>query len=281
MVALPPRPTQVIIDRIYRAYEQAEAAENPGMYLGRIGSSFLGEACIRKGWLGWRGYSRETFEGRMLRLFGTGHWQEARIVDDLRKAGFEVFDKQEDGSQFAFGDSTGHFVTKMDGVIKGVPDSEKTPHALEIKTHNKASFEQLVKKGVEYSKPVHWGQVLSTMEFSKLTRTIYVGVCKDDERIYVERIKEDKPAQKKLTEKIITLVTAKMRPAGISDKADSFDCKFCSQKAVCLKQVAPLRHCRTCRSAVPSAEGTWTCEKAGTTLSLEEQKAGCPAYEEL
>lgn len=281
MVALPPRPAQVIVERIYKAYEVLEAQENPGLYLGRIGSSFLGEPCVRKGWLEWRGYARETFEGRMLRLFGTGHWQEARVIEDLRRAGFTVWDKTEDGKQFEFSDSTGHFVTKMDGVLRGVPDSENTPHVLEIKTHHKKSFDELLKKGVQVAKPVHWGQVLSTMEYSKLTRTIYVGVCKDDERIHVERIKEDKPAQKKIDEKIVKFVEARMRPAGISDNPDNFECKYCAQREVCFKKAAPLRHCRTCEHAVPSFEGTWVCSLRDTELSLEEQKAGCEDYQEL
>jgi hypothetical protein len=41
----------------------------------------------------------------MLRLFGTGHWQEDRIVKDLRDAGFSVWDKQDDGKQFAFSET--------------------------------------------------------------------------------------------------------------------------------------------------------------------------------
>ena len=97
MVAIPPRPEQQVIDRIYQTYKRGEPAE---LYLGRLGSSFIGEECVRRIWLDWRGFAREEFEGRMLRLFGTGHWQEARIVEDLRRAGFQVWDKTEQGQQF-------------------------------------------------------------------------------------------------------------------------------------------------------------------------------------
>jgi hypothetical protein len=47
----------------------------------------------------------------MLRLFETGHLQEERIVEDLRRAGFAVWDKREDGRQFEFIDETGQFIT--------------------------------------------------------------------------------------------------------------------------------------------------------------------------
>ncbi len=279
MVALPPRPEQQIINRIYTAYEKEKA--DPELYLGRLGSSFIGTECIRQIWLEWRGFSRESFSGRMLRLFDTGHQQEARIVADLRRAGFAVWDKRDDGKQFEFTDETGHFVTKMDGVIKGVPEAEKTAHALEIKSHNKDSFAALLKKSVEYSKPEHYAQVQITMSLSKLPRTLYVAVNKDNEQLYVERVKEDKPYQEKLKTKIIKLTEARMRPAGISDDASSFGCKFCGMKEVCTRKVEPLRHCRTCRMCSPGAEGKWVCELNNYTLSIDQQRLGCEHYEGL
>jgi len=279
MVALPPRPEQQIIDRIYAAIEKEKADSE--IYLGRLGSSFIGEECIRKIWLDWRGFSREKISGRMLRLFDTGHQQEARIVADLRRAGFAVWDKQDNGKQFEFSDETGHFVTKMDGVIKDVPESEKTAHALEIKTHNKDSFASLVKKTVEYAKPEHYAQVQITMALAGLTRTLYVAVCKDNEQFYVERIKEDKKSQDKLKTKIIKLTEARMRPAGLSDDASSFGCKFCGHKDVCTRKVEPLRNCRTCRMCYPGQSGTWVCELNNHTLSFDQQRLACEHYEGL
>ena len=144
MVAFPPRPEQQVIDRIYSAIQKEKA--DTSLYLGRLGSSFIGEECVRQIWLGWRGFARESFDGRMLRLFETGHLQEARIVEDLRRAGLAVWDKQESGNQYEYADDSGHLITKIDGIIKDVPDCEKTPHLLEIKTHNKNSFSALTKR---------------------------------------------------------------------------------------------------------------------------------------
>lgn len=278
MVAIPPKPEQQIINRIYAAIQKEKA--DPDLYLGRLGSSFIGEECIRQIWLDWRGFAREQFEGRMLRLFETGHLQEARIVEDLRRAGFAVWDKQEDGRQYEFTDESGHFITKVDGVVKDVPESEK-PHVLEVKTHNKNSFSSLVKKGVQEVKPTHYSQMQISMALGGFTRALYVAVCKDDEQFYVERIREDEAEQKKLKAKIIKLTEARLRPAGISDDGSSFGCKFCSMKAVCIKEAEPLRHCRTCTMCTPGQEGKWVCELNKHTLTLDEQRKGCEHYEAL
>jgi hypothetical protein len=278
MVAIPPKPEQQIINRIYAAIQKERA--DTDLYLGRLGSSFIGEECVRQIWLSWRGFAREQFEGRMLRLFETGHLQEARIVEDLRRAGFAVWDKREDGRQFEFGDPTGHFITKVDGIIKDVPEHEK-PHVLEIKTHNKNSFSSLVKKGVQEAKPTHYAQVQISMALGGFTRALYVAVCKDDEQFYVERVREDAVEQEKLKAKITKLTEARLRPAGISDDGSSFGCKFCSMKAVCVKEAEPLRHCRTCAMCTPGAEGKWVCELNKETLSINRQRLGCEHYEAL
>jgi hypothetical protein len=278
MVAIPPKPEQQIINRVYAAIQKEKADSD--LYLGRLGSSFIGEECIRQIWLDWRGFAREQFEGRMLRLFETGHLQEDRIVRDLRRAGFAVWDKREDGTQYEFTDTTGHFITKVDGIIKDVPESEK-PHVLEVKTHNKNSFSGLVKKGVQDAKPTHYSQVQISMALGGFTRALYVAICKDDEQYYVERVKADENEQAKLKQKVIKLVEARLRPAGISDDGSSFGCKFCSMKAVCTKEAEPLRHCRTCAMCTPGQEGKWVCELNKHTLTMDEQRKGCEHYEAL
>lgn len=281
MAAIPPRPEQEIINRMYASYEKKEAENKPGIYLGRLGSSFIGEECIRQIWFDWRGFAREGFGGRMLRLFETGHQQEDRIVKNLRDAGFEVWAVDSEGRQFEAVDETGHFITKVDGVIKNVPGSEDKPHILEIKTHNKNSFAGIVKKGIKESKPMHYAQVQISMALKKQDRALYVALCKDDEQFYVERVKEDKAEQAKLQKKIISLVDARMRPAGISDDASSFGCKFCSMKAVCLKEEPPIKTCRSCNMSRPAENGTWVCDLTGNELTQLQQQAACSEYEAL
>jgi hypothetical protein len=94
-------------------------------------------------------------------------------------------------------------------------------------------------------------------------------------------VKQDKTEQSKLLKKIEKLYTAKLRPAGISDDGTSFGCKFCDMKAVCTKEVEPLKHCRSCSMCVPGQEGKWVCELNNDTLSIERQRQGCEHYEAL
>ena len=278
MVMIPPRPEQQLIDRIYKTYEDKEAKK--GFYLGRLGASFLGEECLRKTWLSWRAYAQSQFGGRMLRLFSTGHAQEDRIVADLKAAGLEVWEKDPlTGEQFQYIDETGHFIVKLDGIAKGVPESEKTPHVLEIKTHNKNSFSGVQKHGVLKSKPEHYVQVQAGMLFSGIKRGLYVALCKDDEQFYVERIHPDAAVQAEASKKILRLVNATIRPAGISPDGEGFGCKYCDMKEVCTGRTAPLRTCRSCVHADPArVTGEWVCGLLGAPLSKEAQKQTCPEY---
>jgi hypothetical protein len=277
MVMIPPRPEQAIINAAYAHFE-AEDAKRP-LYLGRLGASFIGKECIRQIWLDWRGYARVKFSGRMLRLFETGHQQEARIIADLRNAGLTVHDVNAEGNQFEFTDETGHLVCKVDGVATAVPESTK-PHVLEAKSHNKNSFGGL-KKGVQKAKPEHYTQVQTGMVLSGLERGLYVSVCKDDEQLYVEKVRPDKPLQQKILQRTKDLVAARLRPVGISDDGESFGCKYCDMKEVCTGRAAPLRHCRTCQHARPVSGGLWHCEHLDQNLTPDLQRMGCSDYSVL
>ena len=277
MAALPKSEHQMV----EQIYEGVREAETKPFRLSRLGASSIGEECPRAVWLNWRGFDEKEFDGRMLRLFRTGHLQEDRVLADLRRAGYEVWSHQEDGEQFTYTDPTGHVVAKLDGVIKGIPGAEKTPHDLEIKTHSKKSFMEVEKKGVEAAKPMHFYQMQLGMSLSGgLERALYVALCKDDERFYVERIKIDPEAVVRLNTKITSLLNAELTPAGISDDGGAFGCKWCDMRAVCVGEKAPLRHCRTCVNCRPlPTAGQWLCEFDGNVLSAEEQLAGCSNYE--
>jgi hypothetical protein len=280
MAAIPKPPAQELIDRIYKSYEAKEAKKE--LRLSRLGASSIGDECLRSIWLNWRAYAVSQFSGRMLRLFGTGHWQEARIVADLRAAGLEVWETQPNSEdQIEFIDETGHFICKVDGIVKGVPESREKPHNLEIKTHNKSSFAGLVKNGVEKSKPNHYTQMQSGMRLSGLARSLYVAVCKDDEQFHIERVREDKAEQQRIESRVIKLVNATIKPARISEDPDSFSCKFCDMKAVC-HGAEPLRTCRSCVHVSPATvKGEWFCTLHSHLLSKDEQLSACAEYEVL
>jgi CRISPR/Cas system-associated exonuclease Cas4 (RecB family) len=278
MVNIPSTIGDQIVTRIYEGYEKAD--KSPHIYLGRLGSSSIGDECLRRIWFDWRAFEREEFEGRMLRLFGTGHWQEERVVEDLRRAGYSVWDLDENGKQHQAVDKSGHFITKLDGVIKGVPN-HKEPHILEIKTHNKLSYNATVKHGIVKNKPQHYAQMQITMYLKKIKAGIYLSVCKDDERIHIERIEADTKVQQTLVKRIKSLIDATLIPAGISDDAGSFGCKFCSFKKVCVKEEPPLKNCRTCTMCKPIKEGRWMCDLNKQVLTFKQQRKACSEYEAI
>jgi len=275
-----PHPEESMIDRIYESYEKEDRGKE--LYLARIGASSIGEECLRSLWLSWRAYDDKKFGGRMLRLFQTGHLQEDRIIADMRRAGYDVWSHDEDGKQFTYTDETGHFVCKLDGVVKGVPGAEKTPHDLEVKTHSKKSYEELKKKNVEKAKPLHYAQMQAGMLFSGINRALYVALCKDDEDYHIERLRPDEAAQQKVRDKIITLVNASIPPQGISTDGGAFGCKWCDMRAVCVGEKEPIRTCRSCVHAeVVKKDGIWACGLTGEVLSQDAQRTTCDNYEVL
>ena len=84
-----PKDISVLSDKIYEAYKK-EVADKP-QRLSRIGASGVGKECVRAIWFDWRGATKPEFPGRILRLFETGHQQEARVLADLERAGLKVW----------------------------------------------------------------------------------------------------------------------------------------------------------------------------------------------
>ena len=108
----------------------------------------------------------------------------------------------------------GIFGGSMDGACLGVPDAPKTWHCLEYKTHSLKSFNALVSKGVKEAKPEHWAQMQCYMNWAGLERALYVAVCKDDDRLHLERIDADKTAAKALMERAQRIIEAPTPPEG-------------------------------------------------------------------
>jgi hypothetical protein len=268
-----------VIDRIYRAIEQKERNK---FRLTRVGASGIGEECLRAVWYSWRGYAKEEFDGRMLRLFRTGHLQEDRIVNDLKLAGYQVWEKDETtGEQWTYNDETGHFVAKLDGVIRGIEGAEKTPHTLEIKTHSKKSFDEVVKYGVERSKQMHFDQMMSGMLFSGIHRALYVALCKDNEQYHVVRLVFDPTKGDALAAKISSIIRASMPPARISESDTYQGCRGCKMKGVCKEKAAPIRTCRSCQHVEAIQGGVWMCGLLKNELTADDQLKACEHYEVL
>lgn len=226
-----------------------------------LGGSQIGRECDRALFYQFRHVDRPVFDGRVLRLFETGDREESRIVSNLRAIGVTVWDKDpETGKQIAFSEFGGHFSLSLDGVGEGFTES-KRPHTLEFKTMNDKNFRALKQKGVEQSKPVYWAQCQVGMHLSGIDRCAFIAVNKNDDEIYMERIRYDKSTGKALVERAEAIIFADKPPAKLSNDPSYFACKFCEFRHVCHEGKLPEVNCRTCAHATPERDGTWSCAK--------------------
>lgn len=256
------------------AAEELEGSKTPS---GFLGGSIIGTPCPRRLWYTYRqAYPwRNNVSGRMLRLFKTGHRQEAVVVEGLKKAGFEVSEVAEDGEQWGSKAINGHLALRLDGLV--TMDDGGTA-ALEIKTHNKRSFSDLVKHGVVSSKPQHAAQMQLGMCLMGLDWALYVAICKDDETLYAEWLEHDQGQSDRLLSKAERIIYSDEAPHRISDSIDSPTCRMCPYRDPCHIGSEPSRNCRTCLHSQPSDDGQWYCSFHQKMLTREEERAGCEKH---
>ncbi len=277
MVALP-NPT---VDAIYAAYER----DNEPWLRQHIGGSDIGRQCDRRIWLTFRwAQTSEKIGGRILRLFKTGHREEARLIDDLRNAGVQVWDRDEKtGKQIEYTGLDGHLVVHLDAVVLDLPERPNVPHLLEVKTSNKKNFDKLegvnskgevdpTKRGVEKNKPEHFQQMQLCMGLAGLTRALYLVTCKDDERIYAERVRFDDKVFKALLLRAQRIIKTQSAPDRINKDPSFYVCKFCPLTDLCHGTQMPEKNCRTCIHSEPGPGGTWACNNG------RDMKPGCAEH---
>ena len=269
-----PDPFPLTVAAIYAAYEK-ERDDTERTYLG---ASTLKSDCDRALWLSFRWISApETFDGRKLRLFATGHREEERMVDDLRRAGVTV-DAIDPGTgeQWSVQALGGHFRGHLDGIVVGVPEAPETRHVLECKTHSEKSFKDLVKKGVTLSHPAHWRQMQVYMHLRGLTRALYVAHNKNTDDLHVERVEYDAPGALEIMARVQRVIQA-AEPAGRVNDTGSYPCTLCGHAPLCFSSAWPRTHCRSCLHATP-IDGGWLCERHNQMLDVPTQRVGCPHH---
>lgn len=236
-----PEPQTTIAALIDAAHEARSEAPRPHM-----GCSQLGHPCDRWLWLSFRWAVQPEFSGRILRLFRRGHREEATIVEDLRAIGITITHTGADQSRVDLG---AHVAGSIDGVIEsGVPEAPKKRHIAEFKTHSKKSFDELEKLGVEKAKPLHFVQMQLYMLGTGIDRALYVAVCKDDDRIYTERVRFDEATARKYQERGHRLALADRMPPPISTDPAWYQCKFCPAYGIVCHREQGVNHDRATRN---------------------------------
>lgn len=271
-----PEPIHQTVGQVLAWYERQAALEGPRPYLG---GSEIGNPCERALWLSFRWAKLKKFDGRMLRLFNTGHREEPRIVNELRAIGCQVWDTDpKTGNQWEVVGCSGHMKGHLDAKILGLPEAPKTAHLGEFKTHNEKSFKELKDKGLAKAKPKHLAQMIYYMGKEKLERGLYYAVNKNTDEIYVERIEFDRQEFERLEARGARVIAANEPPPRISERESWYECKLCDYHSLCHGTEAPQANCRTCAHSTPVDGGTWTCEQYNCDLPYEGQRAGCDSH---
>lgn len=262
-----PDPVNTIATMIDQYHASKKSKPRPHM-----GVSLLGHHCDRWLWINFRWAVVEDFGGRILRLFRRGHKEEDVIISDLRNIGVDIRSSQK---RVDFGN---HVSGSLDGVIeKGVPEAPKARHVAEFKTHSKKSFDDMVKNGVEKSKPMHFIQMQVYMHGTSINRALYLAVCKDDDRIYTERVKYDKKVAEDAIIRGKRIAMSDRMPEPCSADPSWYQCKFCPAHSFCHKAEPTKRvNCRTCAHSTAMADSTWRCERHDADNIPEDfQHEGC------
>lgn len=196
----------------------------------RLGLSQCGHKCPRYLWYCHHGYSGEQPEGRILRLFHLGNLLEDQTIADLRATGCIVHSQQRQVN-FEYEDIA--LTGSIDGIIEGLVEAPKTPHLFEHKTASLKKYNELMKKGYrEWNESYYW-QVQFYMLGLKLKRAAVFVYCKDDSRLYMERISLDKDATIDRLRDVFRAISMDTEPERSCPRADWWEAKFCTFYGVC------------------------------------------------
>ena len=222
-----------------------------------LGASLLGHPCDRYLWLSFRWAIASDFPGRILRLFRRGQLEEETVIKDLKLIGCKINERQ---TSINFGS----FISgSCDGIIDaGFPGYEDKRFVLEIKTHSKKSFDDLLKKGLYNAKEQHFIQMQVYMLGLQINRGLYYAVCKDDDRIYTEIIQIDQPLAEKYVNRGKKISTSDYMPEPLSADPSWYQCKMCSFHEFCHEtKLTKEVNCRTCALSTATTNSVFTCAR--------------------
>lgn len=245
--------------------------------------SALGQACDRYLWLHYRRAVTEPWPGRMLRLVRRGQREEETIVSDLTAAGVDLAHYGDDQTEVSFGPLRGHIDALVNG---GIPEAPKELAIAEFKTYNLRRFEELEKKGLQEQEPRYYVQVQCYMRMVSATgpkrnRCLFVAVCKDDDRMHVERIPLDPVFADSQLERGKGIALSEEIPPRISEKPDWYACKYCAMHDFCHLTHAMSAErvcCRNCANVTVHENGDFYCEKYGAAVPPGKQFNEYPCH---
>jgi hypothetical protein len=232
-------PYPAIIERIHAHLSRPEDQEVPERVL-RI--SRVGE-CVRLLWAERRGIVSPTlFEPRMRLLFRLGNVIEEEVVELLKATGYPVTGRQKTvtaglGGGYAL---EGH----IDGKLILNPKREVGWTLLEVKSSNARRFDELESVGYEAWNARYGDQIHAYMGAGNFPNAIVIVYCKDDSRLYVEKIWRDAERFERLRAKALEVLTSEKVPDRPAEATSEYCqlCKYCDARSWCWGPLPDAQH---------------------------------------
>lgn len=209
------------IDRYYEANQSQRR---------RLGLSQAGHKCPRFLWYKHKGYDEPKIDGRVLRLFQLGNLLEEQTINDLKDCGFTLHSQQ---SPVEITNDGITLTGSIDGIIEGLIEAPCTRHLFEHKTASKKKYDELLKKGYREWNEVYYWQTQFYMLGLKLKRAAAFVYCKDDSRLYMERIELDQDKTIDRLQDIFIAISKETQPERLCETSEQFDAKWCPFYNVC------------------------------------------------
>lgn len=199
-----------------------------------LGASAIGEPCLRR--LVYAAMHTpedpdKTIKGQTLRIFEAGHVFEDLSVRWMRAAGFDLRTHKKNGTQFGFETAQGRVRGHIDGVIVGGPSiGLPWPALWEHKALGNKGWTDLVKKGLQASKPIYWAQVHLYMAYMELGQCLFTALNKDTEELWHEAVPFDAAEAQRQSDRAVDAlraIDARELPPRFAVHADFYLCRFC------------------------------------------------------
>lgn len=270
---------QDISDEIRKNIDNYCQTEYDDGFRTHLGASLIGHNCKAFLWFTFRWVYHYKFSGRMQRLFNTGHKEEARIIEWLQGAGYNVSFQDENGKQFKISNVEGHFGGSIDGIVN-IPALGNC--LLECKTNKDgADYEILFENNLQIAKPKHWSQTCTYGSQLGLTHAIYINKNKNNDDLYIEPVELNWKHGEENINKAREIIYSEVVPAKLSTTAAYWECKNCNFVDICHRGKAIQKNCRSCKFAMPGPNASWHCRKWNSEIPKEHIANGCDAWEGL
>lgn len=203
-----------------------------------VGASQVGDDCLRRAQLQYKQGS--VVEGRMARIFDSGHHLEEAIIKWMVSSGFEISDRQ-----LSFELLDGKFKGHCDGIITKAPKEFEIdkPCILEIKTANSTRFKSFKRYGVvltsrQYAIQASLYQYGMTKENLDLinNEVFFLFYNKDTSELHYEKLAFNYDLALEGIENAKKIIESTELFEKISENRSHFKCMTCSFRDFCHPQ---------------------------------------------